>query len=126
MGKIDLVSDQYVSSTVAALIAIEDFISSLERPDVIGVQLIAYDLSKAFDRLKHDVILSRLTACNVPSAIVSRFRSYFYDRMQFVKVGNHRSSLVRVNSGVPHGSIVGPSFFLWLLVLFLLNLKMQL
>ena len=53
------------SSTTSALIAMEDFItSSLDKADVSGVQIVAYDMSKAFDRLKHDVILARLSTCD--------------------------------------------------------------
>ena len=100
------------SSTTAALIAIEDFItSSLDRDDVVGVQIVAYDLSKAFDKLKHDVILSTLLESNLPVCIVSWFQNYFKDRTQVVKVGNVVKASVNVSSGVPQGSVAGPYLF---------------
>ena len=100
------------SSTTSALVAIEDFItSSLDRRDVIGVQMVAYDLSKAFDKLKYDVILSRLSVSSLPHPVVSWFKSYFEDRTQFVRIGAEKSSLVRVTSGVPQGSVIGPYIF---------------
>ena len=100
------------SSTACALIAIDDFITSaFDRTDVEGVQVIAYDLSKAFDKLKYDVILSRLCECKVSPAIVSWFVSYFTNRKQFVKIGTDFSQVINVTSGVPQGSVVGPFVF---------------
>ena len=100
------------SSTTSALITMQDFItSSLDRPDVIGVQMVAYDMSKAFDRLQHDVILSRLSASGLSSSYVSWMQSYLKDRTQIVKHGDARSTVAAVTSGVPQGSIVGPFLF---------------
>ena len=100
------------SSTTCALIAIDDFITTaLDRADVEGVQVVAYDLSKAFDKLKYDVILSRLRECELSPAIVSWFVSYFTSRKQFVKVGTECSRVIHVTSGVPQGSVVGPFIF---------------
>ena len=100
------------SSTTSALIAIDDFItSSLDRKDVIGVQMVAYDLSKAFDKLKYDVILSTLSASTLPPSFVSWFCGYFENRTQFVRIGAAKSTLVQVTSGVPQGSVIGPFIF---------------
>ena len=109
-------SDQFSfrpqSSTTCALIAIDDFITAtIDRPEVEGVQMVAYDLSKAFDKLKYDVILSRLCTCRISPVVVSWFANYFTNRKQFVKVGTECSHMIDVTSGVPQGSVIGPFIF---------------
>ena len=39
-------------------------------------------------------------------------REFLIDRSQRVTVGGHYSEEVRVTSGVPQGSVLGPLFFL--------------
>ena len=52
------------SSTVCVLISLHHHITAfLEKPEIVGMQIVSYDLSKAFDRLKPDVILCRLQDC---------------------------------------------------------------
>ena len=49
------------SSTGSALISLHEYYTKcLEESRTTGVQLIAYDFAKAFDKLRHEVIISRL------------------------------------------------------------------
>ena len=100
------------SSTCHALIAIHNYIT-LQCDDVstLGVELIAFDFSKAFDSLKYDVIVNRLVACNFPMNIVKWLLSYLSGRTQFVFYSNTMSDITSVSSGVPQGSVIGPALF---------------
>ena len=70
-----------------------------------------YDFSKAFEKLKFEVLLSRLSECSVPSDLMIWISSYLKDRRQSVCIGNVRSDPVRVSSGVPQGSVLAPYLF---------------
>ena len=48
---------------------------------------------------------------NISDLALSWFRSYLFQRSQFVKMDNFSSSLTSLNSGVPQGSVLRPILF---------------
>ena len=67
------------SSTVCALIAIHEYVVNfLEDPTITGVRVIAFDMSRAFDSVPHNLLLKRLSCLDsTESDFVSRWtRSY--------------------------------------------------
>ena len=64
------------------------------------------DLSKAFDSLRHDILLDKLSYYGITHPAKKLIESYLSNRKQFVQISNIKSTMRLVSTGVPQGSIV--------------------
>ena len=82
---------------------------SLDSRGVIAAVLM--DLSKAYDCLSHELVISKLAAYGFSRASLKLIYSFLKNRKQRVKVGNKLSMWLAILLGIPQGSILGPIIF---------------
>ena len=70
------------------------------------------DLSKAFDTINHNKLLSKLINYGIRGKCFNLLKAYLSDRKQYTNMFNESSECLDVEYGVPQGSVLGPLLFL--------------
>ena len=100
---------KYYSTETALLRVTNDLLSNLDNGDE---NLLILDYSAAFDVINHQKLLSRLSIrFGFSNSVLNWFKSYFTNRLKFVKVDNILSCSYTLTKGVPQGSVMGPIVF---------------
>ena len=94
-----------------AIIKLVDKIVQATNNDEITAGLFL-DLSKAFDTIKHDILLDKMAHYGIRGLVLEWFKNYLSNRKQFVDYNSHTSELKSISSGMPQGSILGPLGFI--------------
>ena len=96
--------------TISALTSFADeVLLNMEQGRLCGAVFL--DLTKAFDTVDHQILLSKLSAYGLSGNSLQWFRSYITDRKQRTSCRNEMSNELPVTHGVPKGSILGPLLF---------------
>lgn len=72
---------------------------------------IYFDFSKAFDKVPHLHVITKLTRLGFPRWLTAWLQSYLCGRQGYVRLGTAHSRKFLISSGVPQGSHLGPLLF---------------
>ena len=98
------------SCKTALVKLIDKWMASIDKGDIIGTLFI--DFRKAFDMVDHSLLMKKLAHYRLSIASLNWFRSYLSTRVQSIKSDDGLSDFLELLSGVPQGSILGPTLFL--------------
>jgi hypothetical protein len=94
---------------IAAIHILNKIYSSIDNRQATALTCI--DLSRAFDTVPHDILLKKLKKMQISDRFYNILYTYFQNRKQVVRVGDHYSSINNVTRGTPQGGILSGIFF---------------
>ena len=97
------------STEDALVLAVNRWVLARSHRRFTGIVMV--DMSKAFDRVQHERLVSELHSLGISSSALQLFCSYLTERSQQVRIANSVSSSVHCSRGVPQGSVLGPLLF---------------
>jgi len=77
----------------------------------IQIDVIYTDFEKAFDKVPHQALISKLKAYNLNNTLLLWTQDFLCNRKQRVIVNEIYSQWYSVASGIPQSSILGPLLF---------------
>ena len=98
------------SCQTALVKLIDKWMSCIDQGDMIGSLFIDY--RKAFDLVDHKILIEKMSAYKFSSSSLKWFKSYLESRKKTVQSDRGLSAFANIKSGVPQGSILGPTLFL--------------
>lgn len=96
----------------------EDGVVELAKRVVYGVDedkkclAIFLDLAKAFDTVDHEILIGKLAKIGIRGHGLEIFVDYLANRKQKVKINGTLSDFKIITTGVPQGTVLGPTLFL--------------
>nr|VZI32895.1 unnamed protein product [Spirometra erinaceieuropaei] len=92
------------------LYCLEHWTRAVDRGDMVHV--IYIDFKLAFDSVPQHRLLCKLSRSGVRGKLLMWIRSFLIGRSQAVHVSDQQSAEIAFRSGVPQGSVLGPTWFL--------------
>lgn len=89
---------------------IDDWVNVLDNGG--QVDIIYTDFEKAFDKVPHRRLLSKLNAYGIANNVILWINSFLCNRTQRVRINGSLSTFRQVLSGIPQGTVLGPLLFI--------------
>ena len=99
------------STETALLKVMNDIMHSMNSQCV--ALLVLLDLSVVFDTVNHEIPVNRMQKkFGLQGTVLNWFKSYLFNRSQWVSINGTLSGYLNLNWGFPQGSCLGPLLFI--------------
>ena len=98
------------STETQLLVTLQDLLKSFDKKK-IQMDVAILDFSKVFDTVPHDKLLYKMNRYGVQGNTLKWLSSFLKDRTMNVVVEGEESKSVKVESGAPQGTVLGPLMF---------------
>ena len=89
---------------------VEDILNDLNAD--VNADILYLDFSKAFDKVDHAILLKKLNLYGIQGKVHRWLSNFLSGRTQHAVIDGVRSNVIRVLSGVPQGTVLGPLLFI--------------
>jgi len=98
------------STDLAVSDMVSEIVNELDKGNYVAGIFI--DLQKAFDTVNHVKLINKLERIGIRGVALELFKNYLHSRKICTKFGNSLSSYRYIFTGVPQGSVLGPTLYL--------------
>ena len=97
---------KHLSTTTAMTQVMDSLFEAVDENKIATIMTV--DESSAFNCVPHQILIEKLRLYNFDISTLNWFQSYLSFRSQFVTINAHDSEMMKIQYGVPQGSVLGP------------------
>ena len=99
-------------TTDAILSLVETMAEGIKPGSILPTTACFFDMQKAFDTVWHSALINTLINYNFSFRLINLIRSFLNNRSAKVKLEGILSNTIKIEAGVPQGSVIAPTLYI--------------